>query len=69
MGVPVYSIFRGTLGAVDRYLSDTGRLTLIEHRDEIATKINVAKRTRGATATSAPALSEIVATVEELLAA
>ena len=69
MGVPVYSIFRGALGAVDRYLSDTGRLTLIQHRDDIATTINVAKRTRGATATSAPALSEIVATVEELLAA
>ena len=30
MGVPVYSIFRGTIGAVDRYLTDQGRLILLE---------------------------------------
>jgi uncharacterized protein len=26
LGVPVYSIFRGTIGAVDHYLAETGRL-------------------------------------------
>ena len=28
LGVPVYSIFRGKIGAVDQYLADTGRLML-----------------------------------------
>src|SRR5207249_4043497 len=30
LGVPVYSIFRGKLGAVDRYLSSTGRLIMLK---------------------------------------
>lgn len=30
LGVPVYSIFRGKLGAVDRYLSEQGRLVLLD---------------------------------------
>jgi predicted glycosyltransferase len=34
MGVPAYSIFRSRLGAVDRHLSHTGRLTLIRSPDE-----------------------------------
>ena len=29
-GVPAYSIFQGKLGAVDRYLADAGRLTLLD---------------------------------------
>jgi predicted glycosyltransferase len=44
LGIPVYSIFRGKLGAVDRYLSDQGRLILIESVDEIATKIKLVRR-------------------------
>ena len=39
LGVPVYSIFRGKLGAVDRYLSDQGRMTLIETTQDVHTKI------------------------------
>ena len=39
LGVPVYSVFRGKLGAVDRYLSDHGRLTLIETTQDIHTKL------------------------------
>ena len=30
LGVPVYSIFRGKIGAVDRYLANDGRLVLLE---------------------------------------
>jgi len=39
LGVPVYSIFRGTLGAVDGYLSETGRLVMIEKPDDLGSKI------------------------------
>ncbi len=30
MGIPVYSIFQGSIGAVDRYLEESGRLVLID---------------------------------------
>jgi len=44
--VPVYSIFRGKLGAVDRYLASEGRLTLIEAPEEVRSRIRVEKRMR-----------------------
>lgn len=37
--VPVYSIFKGKIGAVDRYLADKGRLTFIESVEEVRKKI------------------------------
>jgi len=46
LGVPVYSIFRGEIGAVDRYLASVGRLILIERPEDIATKLVLAKRNR-----------------------
>ena len=44
LGVPVFSIFRGRMGAVDRYLAKTGRLTLIERVEDIRTKIVLERR-------------------------
>jgi len=44
LGVPVYSIFRGKIGAVDRYLSRIGRLVLLEGREDLDTKILVERR-------------------------
>jgi len=44
LGVPVYSIFRGPIGAVDRHLSETGRLVLIESPDDVKKKIKVEPR-------------------------
>lgn len=46
LGVPVYSIFRGTIGAVDRYLQDKGRLKLIETDSDVQNKILVSKRVK-----------------------
>jgi predicted glycosyltransferase len=46
LGVPVYSIFRGKTGAVDRYLAANGRLFLIESPDDIRNKIKVVRRQR-----------------------
>src|SRR6266481_2555345 len=48
LGVPVYSIFRGKIGAVDRYLSKTGRLVLIEGCEDLRTKILLMRRERPA---------------------
>jgi len=44
LGVPVFSIFRGHMGAVDRYLAKTGRLTLIEKVEDVRTKIVLERR-------------------------
>jgi predicted glycosyltransferase len=44
LGLPVYSIFRGKIGAVDRYLADQGRLTLLESVEDVWRKIKVVRR-------------------------
>ena len=44
--MPVYSVFRGKIGAVDQYLASRGRLVLLESVEDIHTKIVVARRAR-----------------------
>ena len=44
LGIPVYSIFRGKIGAVDRYLAEQGRLVLIENVEDVRTKIKLVRR-------------------------
>lgn len=46
LGVPVYSIFRGKIGAIDRYLSEIGRLTLLSDNNDIKKKVQIAKRNK-----------------------
>ncbi len=46
LGVPVYSVFRGKIGAVDRYLAQNGRLVLLEKPSDIREKIVVPKKVR-----------------------
>ncbi|TMQ31214.1 MAG: DUF354 domain-containing protein [Nitrospirae bacterium] len=48
LGVPVYSIFRGKIGAVDHYLSMRGRLVLLESVQDVHTKILLVRRNRPA---------------------
>lgn len=69
LGVPVYSIFRGRLGAVDRYLAREGRLVLIESRDDIRSKLRLAKRVRDSAPARVerPALSQILGAAHELM--
>lgn len=69
LGVPVYSIFRGKIGAVDKYLAEIGRLTLIQSPSEVHTKIVVAKRERKAPDQihSNQTLQAIVGLIEHLL--
>lgn len=44
LGVPVYSIFRGTIGAVDQYLSKQGRLILLEQPSDLQSKLKLDRR-------------------------
>jgi uncharacterized protein len=48
LGVPVYSIFRGKSGAVDRQLQNEGRLVLIENMDDVNNKILLQPRNKEA---------------------
>jgi uncharacterized protein len=69
LGVPVYSIFRGKIGAIDRYLADQGRLVLLETAEDVRSKI--ALRRRGRTGTHVgrcqPALRTIVDNISSLI--
>lgn len=46
LGVPVYSIFGGKLGAVDKFLASSGRLTILETRKQVRDKLRLERRTR-----------------------
>lgn len=46
LGIPVYSVFRGKIGAVDRYLSQNGRLVLLEKVSDVHSKIVAPKQVR-----------------------
>src|SRR5712692_1904518 len=69
LGVPVYSIFRGKIGAVDKYLSGKGRLVLIENAREVRTKIRLTpwKRPERPNNGSATVLQSIVHNVVSIL--
>jgi uncharacterized protein len=68
LGVPVYSIFRGTLGAVDRELARQGRLVLIETIDQIRTRLRAVKRVPDALRRAdRPALRRILDATHELM--
>jgi predicted glycosyltransferase len=62
LGVPVYSAFRGKIGAVDRYLAQRGRLVLLESVEDVQTKIRLVRRVRppGPQNSDGIALSSIV---------
>ena len=71
LGVPVYSIFQGKLGAVDRHLAEIGKLHLLREVDDVPRKISVRRRNRPTLPTSdnSPALNRILEEVVSLLAA
>ncbi|HUO25030.1 MAG TPA: DUF354 domain-containing protein [Candidatus Aquilonibacter sp.] len=69
MGVPVYSIFRGKIGAVDQYLASEGRLVMVRTVEEVQTKIKAVRRApaphnRGR---NVPALETIVFNILHIL--
>jgi len=62
LGVPVYSIFRGKIGAVDHYLARQGRLTILESPEDVRNKIKLVPWNRPAKPEdrNIPALQSIV---------
>lgn len=68
LGVPVYSIFRGTIGAVDRQLAAEGRLVLVESVEDVHQKIQLVRRARRpiAEVASRRTLETIVDAIQEI---
>jgi uncharacterized protein len=46
LGIPVYSLFRGTMGAVDKHLAETGKLVLLESERDVREKLKLGRRSR-----------------------
>lgn len=67
LGVPVYSIFRGKIGAVDEYLAKQGRLVLLRSADEVRQKLRLVRRE---TVASGPAVAHttLAAVVDHIAA-
>ncbi len=68
LGVPVYSIFRGTIGSVDRHLQSENRLVLVESVADVQEKIDITKRPHRSLAesTSNRTLNYIADTIEQI---
>lgn len=72
LGLPVYSIFRGPIGAVDWQLRSEGRLVLIENLSQVRERIVLRKRERNATVdgpAARPALESVVKAIERIATA
>ncbi len=69
LGVPVYSIFRGKIGAVDRKLEQEKRLVIIRTLAEVRTRILFQHRDKEAYTNGTPrlALQDIVNHIEEIV--
>ena len=70
MGVPVYSIFRGEIGAVDRFLAKEQRLTLLERPEDLPAKVVLRHRRVevGAEQRTNKTLGEVVEHIERFSA-
>lgn len=68
LGVPVYSIFRGKTGAVDKYLTENGRLIMLESIEDVKSKLKVIRRDKADNANfpERPALKTIVSIIEKV---
>jgi uncharacterized protein len=70
LGIPVYSIFRGPLGAVDKYLVESRRLVMIETQADVESRIRLVKsRKKINTGTGdRMALKQIMTAIQEVIA-
>ena len=69
LNIPAYSFFKGEIGAVDQYLVRDNRLTLIESKSDVASKIILKKyiHNRNGNAKSYSTIRFIVNKVESIL--
>jgi predicted glycosyltransferase len=69
LGIPVYSIFRGRIGAIDRMLEQEGRLIMIQNTEDIWTKIRFERRQSNVFSEGQPrpGLAKIVDHIENII--
>ena len=69
LGIPVYSIFRGKTGEVDRMLEKEGDLTMIRSSAEVWTKIRFVQRDKNRLPDNQPraALEDVVTYIKEII--
>ena len=69
LGIPVYSIFKGKIGAVDRLLEQKGQLTVIHDTEDVWNKIRFIRRDKDRLPNRHPreALGDIVNHIEEII--
>lgn len=69
LGIPVYSIFRGEIGAVDRRLEHDGRIHLVRSPEEVWTRIELKPRDKDGQPDGSPrpALADIISNLEEII--
>jgi predicted glycosyltransferase len=69
LNVPVYSVFRGKIGAIDRKLQREGRLVLIECLEDVETRIKLKHRDKNRPPDNQlrDALPDIVGHVEDIV--
>jgi len=69
LGVPVYSLFRGKIGAVDRQLANEGKLVLIQSINDVDQRIRIERRPKDQVPNFASrrALPDIIGHLENIL--
>jgi hypothetical protein len=69
LGVPVYTLFRGPMGAVDTHLRDQGRLAILENEADVDQRIIFQKRVRTGQQSREhpPALETIIRHLEAII--
>jgi len=69
LGIPVYSIFRGKIGAVDSKLEREGRLVLIKNINDVWAKIKFIARDKNRQPDNKPrpALLDIIGHIEDII--
>jgi uncharacterized protein len=68
LGVPVFSVFRGTIGAVDHFLEKEGKMVLLENENQVDSKVHFTKRVaRPVESHGSAALIAVVDAIEKII--
>jgi predicted glycosyltransferase len=70
LGVPVYSVFRGATGAVDKFLEKEGKMVMLTSMEEVDSKVRFEKRVNNHVngSSQSPAMLAIVDAIEKIIA-
>ena len=70
LGIPVYSFFRGALGAVDKHLEETGKLILLKSEEDVRSRLRIEPRdrSRGPKSGGRAALEAVVKHIDTICA-